>query len=147
MVSLNYKHLRYFWMVAKAGSIARAAQQLQRTPQSISGQLQELESSLGSALFRRVGRGLELTDVGRRAAQYADRIFTLGDELLDDLRDRPARRVVEFRIGIAEGVPKSLVYPDDRTRAATGRERAADLPRGPGLPSCWRIWRCTGTTW
>lgn len=110
MVSLNYKHLRYFWMVAKAGSIARAAQQLQRTPQSISGQLQELESSLDSALFRRVGRGLELTDIGRRALQYADRIFTLGDELLDDLRDRPARPAVEFRIGIAEGVPKSLVY-------------------------------------
>lgn len=110
MVTLNYKHLRYFWVVAKAGSIARAAQQLQRTPQSISGQLQDLEYALGSALFRRVGRGLELTDIGRRTLQYADRIFTLGDELLDDLRDRPARQALDFRLGIAEGVPKSLVY-------------------------------------
>lgn len=110
MVTLNYKHLRYFWVVAKAGSIARAAQQLQRTPQSISGQLQDLESALGSALFRRVGRGLELTDIGRRTLQYADRIFTLGDELLDDLRNRPARQTLDFRLGIAEGVPKSLVY-------------------------------------
>lgn len=110
MVTLNYKHLRYFWMVAKAGSIARAAQQLQRTPQSISGQLQELESVLGTELFRRAGRGLELTDVGRHALLYADRIFTLGDELLDDLRDRPARRAMEFKVGVAEGVPKSMVY-------------------------------------
>ena len=110
MVTLNYKHLRYFWMVAKAGSIARAAQQLQRTPQSISGQLQELEATLGTELFRRAGRGLELTDIGRHTLSYADRIFTLGDELLDDLRDRPARRAMEFKVGVAEGVPKAMVY-------------------------------------
>lgn len=110
MVTLNYKHLRYFWTVAKAGSIARAAQQLQRTPQSISGQIQELESALGTELFRRAGRGLELTDVGRHALLYADRIFTLGDELLDDLRERPARRALEFKVGVAEGMPKAMVY-------------------------------------
>ncbi|KRA03214.1 MAG: transcriptional activator NhaR [Achromobacter sp.] len=110
MVTLNYKHLRYFWTVAKAGSIARAAQQLQRTPQSISGQIQELESTLGTELFRRAGRGLELTDVGRHALQYADRIFTMGDELLDDLRERPARRALEFKVGVAEGMPKAMVY-------------------------------------
>ncbi|WP_312435923.1 transcriptional activator NhaR [Achromobacter sp.] len=110
MVTLNYKHLRYFWTVAKAGSIARAAQQLQRTPQSISGQIQELESTLGTELFRRAGRGLELTDVGRHALMYADRIFTMGDELLDDLRERPARRALEFKVGVAEGMPKAMVY-------------------------------------
>ncbi|CAB3868732.1 Transcriptional activator protein NhaR [Achromobacter mucicolens] len=110
MVTLNYKHLRYFWTVAKAGSIARAAQQLQRTPQSISGQIQDLESALGTELFRRAGRGLELTDVGRHALLYADRIFTLGDELLDDLRERPARRALEFKVGVAEGMPKAMVY-------------------------------------
>lgn len=110
MVTLNYKHLRYFWTVAKAGSIARAAQQLQRTPQSISGQIQALESTLGTDLFRRAGRGLELTDVGRHALLYADRIFTLGDELLDDLRARPARRALEFKVGVAEGMPKAMVY-------------------------------------
>lgn len=110
MVTLNYKHLRYFWTVAKAGSIARAAQQLQRTPQSISGQIQDLESTLGTELFRRAGRGLELTDVGRHALLYADRIFTLGDELLDDLRERPTRRALEFKVGVAEGMPKAMVY-------------------------------------
>lgn len=110
MATLNYKHLRYFWMVAKTGSITRAAQQLQRTPQSISGQLQELEDTLGTELFRRVGRKLELTDIGRHTLAYADRIFTLGDELLDDLRERPGKRAMEFKVGIAEGVPKSMAY-------------------------------------
>ncbi|HUG59679.1 MAG TPA: transcriptional activator NhaR [Candidimonas sp.] len=110
MAALNYKHLRYFWMVAKTGSIVRAGEQLHRTPQSISGQLQELEANLDAELFRRVGRKLELTDVGRHVLTYADRIFTLGDELLDELNEQPARRLPEFKVGIAEGVPKSMAY-------------------------------------
>lgn len=110
MATLNYKHLRYFWMVAKTGSIVRAGQQLHRTPQSISGQLQELETALDAELFRHAGRTLQLTDVGRHVLAYADQIFTLGDELLDELRDQPAKRLPEFKVGIAEGVPKLMAY-------------------------------------
>ena len=51
MSALNYKHLRYFWMVAKTGSIAKAASQLNLTPHSISGQLSEFADVLGVALF------------------------------------------------------------------------------------------------
>lgn len=110
MAAINYKHLRYFWMVAKSGSIARAGEQLHLTPQSISGQLRELEESLGVALFRRAGRGLELTDTGRQVLTYAEKIFTLGDELVDSLREQPAKSVRWFRIGIADVVPKSIAY-------------------------------------
>lgn len=110
MATLNYKHLRYFWMVAKTGSIVRAGEQLHRTPQSISGQLQELEANLDAELFRRIGRKLELTDVGRHVLAYADRIFTLGDELLEELNEQPTKRLPEFKAGIAEGVPKSMAY-------------------------------------
>ena len=66
MAALNYKHLRYFWMVAKTGSIAKAAAQLHLTPHAISGQLSEFAEALGVELFRRSGRNLELTDTGRR---------------------------------------------------------------------------------
>ena len=86
MAALNFKHLRYFWMVAKTGSIARAAEQLHLTPQSISGQLGEFDDALGVKLFRRAGRNLELTDAGRRILSYAEEIFTIGDELLEVLR-------------------------------------------------------------
>jgi LysR family transcriptional regulator, transcriptional activator of nhaA len=110
MATLNYKHLRYFWMVAKAGSIARAGEQLNLTPQSISGQLRELEESLGVELFRRVGRGLELTDTGRRILRYAEEIFALGDELLDALHDESATKVLPLRIGVADSVPKLVAY-------------------------------------
>ncbi|MCK9261522.1 MAG: LysR family transcriptional regulator, partial [Azoarcus sp.] len=77
-MTLNYKHLRYFWTVARAGSIAQAARLLHLTPHSISAQLTTLETSLGASLFRRVGRRLELTDAGRRILGHADEIFALG---------------------------------------------------------------------
>ena len=110
MSALNYKHLRYFWATAKTGSIARASEQLHLTPQSISGQLQELESALGVDLFRRVGRGLELTDVGHGVLRYAEQIFNLGDELQGYVRDLGKHHSQPFRVGIADSVPKSVAY-------------------------------------
>ncbi|MQM30900.1 MAG: LysR family transcriptional regulator, partial [Candidatus Accumulibacter phosphatis] len=104
MASLNYKHLRYFWMVAKCGAIARACEQLHLTPQAVSGQLRELEESLGIELFRRVGRGLELTDGGRRILSYADEIFAIGDELLEVARDQTMTQSLPFAVGIADSV-------------------------------------------
>ena len=110
MASLNFKHLRYFWMVAKMGSIARAAMQLHLTPQSISGQLSEFSSTLGVELFRRTGRNLELTDAGRRILSYAEDIFTTGDELLAALHDQTAKKILPFHVGIADNVSKSVAY-------------------------------------
>lgn len=110
MPAINFKHLRYFWVVAKTGSIARASMQLHVTAQSISSQLGELQQSLGTELFRRAGRGLELTDMGRRIVSYAEEIFGLEDELLAVVRDQETRSVLPFRIGIADSVPKSLTY-------------------------------------
>ena len=110
MIAINFKHLRYFWMVAKAGSIARASEHLHLSPQSISGQLTTLEEALGVELFQRAGRQLELTETGRRTLSYADEIFTLGDELVDMLRDPQAQRALVFKVGIADVVPKSVAY-------------------------------------
>jgi LysR family transcriptional activator of nhaA len=110
MAALNFKHLRYFWAVARAGSIARAGEQLHLTPQSISTQLRELEEHLGVDLFRRAGRGLEVTDAGRRVLSYADEIFTLGDELVEAMHDQSTRKSLRFTIGIADSVPKMLAY-------------------------------------
>lgn len=110
MADLNFKHLRYFWAVAKSGSIARASEQLHVTPQSISTQLTDLEESLGAALFQRVGRGLELTEAGRRILGYAEEIFTLGDELVEAARDPAARASFPYRVGVADSVPKALAH-------------------------------------
>ncbi len=108
MASLNFKHLRYFWMVAKTGSIAKAANQLHLTPQSISGQLTEFAQTLGVELFRKVGRKLELTDMGRRILNYADDIFSTGDELMEVVRDKTLSVTIAFRVGCADSVSKLI---------------------------------------
>jgi len=108
MTSLNYKHLRYFWMVAKTGSIATAAAQLYLTPHAISGQLSEFAATLGVQLFRRAGRNLELTEAGRRIARSAEQIFTAGDELLELVRDNQLASPQPFRVGCADSVSKLI---------------------------------------
>lgn len=107
---LNYHHLLYFWTVAREGSVARACQRLHLTQPTISGQLRALEESLGEKLFARQGRGLVLTEVGRTVYSYADEIFSLGRELMDNLKDRPTGRPLRLSVGIADVVPKLIAY-------------------------------------
>ena len=108
---MNFKHLHYFWVTAKAGGIMRAGEQLNTTPQTLSGQIKLLEEWLGRRLFRKSGRQLELTEDGRLALGYADQIFTLGAELETALSQaRGGQRVLDFRVGVADSVAKSVAY-------------------------------------
>ena len=108
---MNFKHLHYFWVTAKAGGIMRAGEQLHTTPQTLSGQIKLLEDWLGRKLFRKSGRQLELTEEGRLALGYADQIFALGSELEAAVRQaRAGQRVLDFRVGVADSVAKSVAY-------------------------------------
>ncbi len=110
--TMNFKHLHYFWAAAKAGGIVRAGGQLHISPQTLSGQIKLLEERLGCELFRKAGRGLELTDEGRLALGYADQIFALGAELESRIGKaaRSGERTLDFRVGIADSVPKAVAY-------------------------------------
>jgi len=110
MNALNYKHLHYFWVVAKTGGIARAAERLHLTAQTISGQISQLEESIGYRLFERVGRKLELNDAGRTVFAYADQMFTLAEELEQVIRVGPGRSPLQLRVGVADAVPKTIAY-------------------------------------
>ncbi len=107
---MNFKHLHYFWTVARSGGIARASERLHLTPQTVSAQIKLLEDSLGTALFRPAGRGLELTETGRLTLSYADEIFALGDELKSALASRGSAPLRPFRVGITDVVPKAIAY-------------------------------------
>jgi len=110
MSTMNLKHLRYFWAVATHGSIARASEVLYLTPQTISGQLRELEQQLNAKLFQKSGRNLVLTDTGRVVFSYADEMFRLGDELQDVLAGRTPGAALTLTVGVAMVVPKLLAY-------------------------------------
>ncbi len=108
--SLNYHHLMYFWMVAREGSMTRAAARLHVTQPTLSSQIQMLEKSLGLELFRRAGRGIELTDDGQLVFRFADEIFALGTELVQTLKGRPSGRPQRFLVGVPDQLPKMVVH-------------------------------------
>lgn len=106
---INLKHLRYFWTVAKCGTITEASEVLCLTPQTISGQLRELEQQIGSKLFRKEGRNLALTDIGQMAFSHADEMFSIGLEL-QDLLSGERGTTQSLKIGVAMVVPKLIAY-------------------------------------
>lgn len=108
---MNYRHLQYFWTVVRAGGVLRASEQLHLTPQTLSGQIRQLEDRIGHRLLRKAGRGVEPTAAGRLVMQYADEIFALGGELENALRGAgEAPRAPVLRIGVADSVPKAVAY-------------------------------------
>jgi LysR family transcriptional regulator, transcriptional activator of nhaA len=105
----NYKHLYYFWVVAKEGGISRAAEKLDMAVQTVSAQVRELERSLGYALLKPAGRGLVLTDAGQAAMQQADQIFQLGESLPARVRDAASTPTIRLAVGICDALPKLVV--------------------------------------
>lgn len=95
---LNFHHLLYFWRVAKAGHLTRAAQALHTSQSALSAQIRQLEDRLGEALFAREGRRLVLTDTGHLVLSYAESIFGLGQEMLGRLQGR-SEGMTRLRVG------------------------------------------------
>ena len=110
MEFLNYHHLRYFWSVATEGGLTRAAAKLHVSQPTISAQIQALEGVLGEKLFRRSGRKLVLTDAGQHVLAYANEIFSLGEDLLHSMKQRPTSRPLRLNIGVSDALPKLVAY-------------------------------------
>jgi LysR family transcriptional regulator, transcriptional activator of nhaA len=129
MEFLNYHHLRYFWAVARAGGLRKAAEQLHVSQPTISAQIAALEETLGEKLFWRTGRNLTLTDTGQEVLGYAEEIFLLGQDLLNSVKQHPTTaRPLRVNLGVADALPKPVAY-----RII---EPIFRLPR-PVQVSCW----------
>lgn len=108
--ALNYRHLYYFWIVAKEGSVTRAAERLDVAVQTISAQLGLLEQSVGKALLAPQGRRLVLTEAGRVALAYADQIFLLGEQMQEVLAEADIGRTMRLTVGLSDSLPKLIAY-------------------------------------
>lgn len=104
MSHINYNHLYYFWHVYKEGSVVGAAEALFLTPQTITGQIKALEERLQGKLFKRKGRGLEPSELGELVFRYADKMFTLSQEMLDIVNYRKESNLL-FDVGVADALP------------------------------------------
>ncbi len=108
-IHFSYKHLYYFWVVAKEGGVSKAAQRLGMAVQTVSTQVRELERALGYALLKPAGRGLALTEAGQAAVRQADLIFQLGEALPLAVKEAASQPSVRLAVGISDGIPKLLV--------------------------------------
>lgn len=104
--ALNYRHLYYFWVVAKEGSITRAAERLDVAVQTISAQLTLLEQAIGKALLAPQGRRLVLTEAGRVALSHADQIFLLGEQMQEMLAESDIGKTMRLTVGLSDSMPK-----------------------------------------
>ncbi|KAB2951524.1 LysR family transcriptional regulator [Heliorestis acidaminivorans] len=81
MAPLNLNHLRIFYAVAKAQSFSKAAEELFVSQPSLSVQIKRFEQDLEVKLFHQVGRQIVLTDIGEKVFLYAQKVFSVVDEL------------------------------------------------------------------
>ena len=75
---------------------------------TICTQIQALEGVLGEKLLRRSGRSLVLTEAGQQVFSFAEEIFSLGEDLMHTIKQRPTTRPLRVNIGIADSIPKLL---------------------------------------
>lgn len=109
MIPLNYNQLYYFHKIAQHGSIAAASKSILISSPALSMQLKELEESLGTALFLRVGHKLVMTEAGFIVNEYARDIFKLGFELKDTLADKNKDQSrLKIEIGSQDSIPKNV---------------------------------------
>jgi len=122
---LNYHHLRYFWTVAKEGSLRRASEKLKVSQPAMSTQIQQLGTALGGDLFRPSGRSMVMTEYGQMIYGYAEEIFALGGEILRATKQAPGTRSLRLNVGIVDSFPKLMSY--DILRPVFGHQPPVQL--------------------
>lgn len=109
MKHINYKHLYYFWVVAKEGGFSRAAERMDMAIQTISVQVRELEKSLGFQLLKPQGRGVTLTEAGQAAYARAEEIFQIGQHIASEV-SAAAGQGVRLAVGLSDGISKLAAH-------------------------------------
>jgi LysR family transcriptional activator of nhaA len=110
MDRVNFNHLFYFYVVATTGSIKEASERIHVTQPTISDQIKLLEEHFGSQLFDRKNRSLILNREGKVALGYAEKIFSLSQELTARLRNQIDMPKRSLDIGITSYMSQYFLY-------------------------------------
>lgn len=87
---MELRYLRYFVAVARTRHFTQAAKELGISQPPLSQQIQRLEREVGTPLFRRLTRGVELTEAGESFYEDARQILAMSDAALEKARALPA---------------------------------------------------------
>jgi LysR family transcriptional activator of nhaA len=131
MGRLNFRHLYYFWSVAKEENLTRAAEHLHVSQSAVSSQIRQLENALGDQLFVREGRALRLTEFGSIVLDYAEGIFNLGAELLETVRGGEGRTSDVLRVGAVATLSRN--FQQNLLRSVIGDEELRLVLESAGL--------------
>jgi DNA-binding transcriptional LysR family regulator len=133
VLPLNFNHLYYFYVVAKAGSFSEAARELNVSQSSISVQIRLFEDYLGHKLFNRLKKGVELTESGVVVFQFSEEVFHDVDRIWNDLAamERQVKGTLSlgtinsFGIYTLPGLLKQFTdqYPEVRVTVQFGTSR------------------------
>jgi len=129
---MDLDDLHIFRCVVREGGVTRAATRLHRVPSNVTTRIKQLEERLGVTLFRRQGRGIALTDAGRRLLGHAERLLQMADLAEQELRSGAVRGVL--RLGSLESAAGARLppvlsafharYPDVSVELQTGTTSA-----------------------
>ena len=97
---MEFKHLRTFVEVVQLGGFTQAAHSLHISQSAVSKQVAQLEHSLGTPLFDRLGSHVRLTAAGNVVLQRANSMLRLHNELLSELDDLTHLTRGELRLGL-----------------------------------------------
>ena len=139
---MNFKQLESFVHVAELGSFSKAALVLDVAQPALSRQVRALEVELRQTLFQRTGRGVTLTEPGRRLLDHARGILQMVSRAREDMgasRDEPVGRIV---VGLPPSMGRQLTLPlIDAFRQQLPRARLAIVE---GLSAHITEWIVTG---
>lgn len=105
---MDLRSLETFLEVAERSSFTRAGEYLGYSQPTVSFQIRQLEQELGVPLFDRIGHTVTLTDAGREALDYAQRICNLSREMTMGARQDQTIRG-SIRLGMADSLCDPLI--------------------------------------
>jgi LysR family transcriptional activator of nhaA len=108
--SLNFKHIFYFWVVAKEQSIQKASILLNVSPSSISEQIRVLEARVGNNLFDRNQKKMILSSAGKVVFETLDSFFPAIEELFESLANHKHTDVKFLRIGLCPTLSQEIRF-------------------------------------
>lgn len=108
---MSDRRLQVFFTVARLLSFTKAADVLQMTQPAVTFQIRQLEEQFKARLFDRSHNRIDLTDAGKRAYQFAERIFELYDEMENSVKDVTGNVTGTLRIGAGAAAAQYILMP------------------------------------
>lgn len=104
---MDIQFFQTFLMVAKLGNMTQAADRLNFTQPTVTGQIRSLERHFGAMLFERVGKKLYITEAGRKLIDYSERIVAAYNEAQEALVAYPG----SIDLGVSTSMVNYLLLP------------------------------------